>query len=199
MKRFAKYAGLAVLLCLCLLTLSAALTACDGGSTEDTTPEAPAITDSLEILNNVWALYGDEEKFPAAGGDFSEENASMDGPGKYGVADAEAVQATLNFPAAEIAKIDDAASLIHMMNLNTFTCGAFRTVEGTDVAALAKAIEEQVMNNQWMCGFPEKMFVASVGQYLVSAYGNGELIDNLQAKLTEAYPAAEILYAQNIE
>ena len=34
MKRFAKYAGLAVLLCLCLLTLSAALTACDGGSTE---------------------------------------------------------------------------------------------------------------------------------------------------------------------
>ena len=45
MKRFAKYAGLAVLLCLCLLTLSAALTACDGGSTEDTTPEVtPEVT-----------------------------------------------------------------------------------------------------------------------------------------------------------
>ena len=157
------------------------------------------ITDSLELLNTVWALYADEEKFPAAGGDYSEANMSMDGPGRYALSDAEAVQATLNFPAAEIAKIDDAASLIHMMNLNTFTCGAYRTVEGTDMAALAKAIETQVMGNQWMCGFPEKMFVASVGEYLVSAYGNGELIDNLKAKLTEAYPSAEVLFDQNIE
>ncbi len=157
------------------------------------------ITDSLELLSTVWALYADEEKFPAAGGDQTEENMSMEGPGKFGVAEAESVQAMLNFPAAEIAKIDDAASLVHMMNLNTFTCGAFRTVEGTDMSALAKAIETQVMGNQWMCGFPEKMFVASVGEYLVSAYGNGELIDNLKAKLSEAYPSAEILFDQNIE
>lgn len=160
----------------------------------DNSTPAVQITDSLELLNNVWALYGDDEKFPVAGGDF--ENANMEGPGKYNIADAESVQAILNFPASEIAKIDDAASLMHMMNANTFTCGVFRTVEGTDVSALVETIKTQVSGTQWMCGFPDKMIIATVGDYILSAYGNGELIDNLKAKLTEAYPTASVVCDQ---
>ena len=48
MNRFAKYAGRAALLCLCLLLLSVTLAACDGaGTPEETTPDiTPEITDT---------------------------------------------------------------------------------------------------------------------------------------------------------
>ena len=43
--------------------------------------------DALGMLNDIWASYTDDEKFPAAGGDMSEENMNMEGPGKYSVED----------------------------------------------------------------------------------------------------------------
>ena len=104
--------------------LMLSLVAC-GGGTDTTTAPASTIASPLEILNTVWATYADEEKFPAAGGDMTEENMNMEGPGVYGLADTEALDATLGFPAASVAKIDSAASLMHMMNANTFTCGAY--------------------------------------------------------------------------
>ncbi len=155
---------------------------------EDNTPATPAIVDSLEILNNVWALYADEEKFPAAGGDSSEENMSMEGPGKYSLTESEGFIATMNFPASEIEKIDDAANLIHMMNLNTFTAAAVRVTDEMDLGTVFAVAKENIMNTQWMCGFPEKLVMVSIENYLVYAYGNGELIDNFYAKLGEAYP-----------
>ena len=46
-------------------------------------------------------------------------------PGNFSMDDADLLDSSLGFPAAEAGKIDGAASLVHMMNLNTFTCGAF--------------------------------------------------------------------------
>ena len=173
----------------------------DGASTpEDTTPETPAITDSLEILNNVWALYADEEKFAAAGGDSSEANMSMEGPGRYSLTESEGFIATMNFPASEIEKIDDAANLIHMMNLNTFTAAAVRVANTDDLITVFSAAKENILGTQWMCGFPEKLVMASIDDtYLVYAYGNGELIENFKAKLGEAYPNVVFLAEQVIE
>ena len=95
-------------------------------SQEEPSKEQTSIKDSLELLNNVWKSYDDKDKFAVAGGDSTEQNMTTDGPGKFGVEDAEMLNSTLGFPAASIDKIDDAASLMHMMNANTFTCGAFR-------------------------------------------------------------------------
>ncbi len=171
----------------------------DGNTTpEDTTPEAPTITDAAELLNNVWALYADEEKFPAAGGDA--ENTSMEGPAKYSLSEAEGFAATMNFPASELEKIDDAANLIHMMNLNTFTAAAVRVTNPDDLIAVFSAAKENILGTQWMCGFPEKLVMASIDDsYLVYAYGNGELIENFKAKLGEAYPNVVLLADQVIE
>lgn len=172
----------------------------NAGDTSNDTPETPAITDSLEILNNIWALYADEEKFPAAGGDSSEENMSMEGPGRYSLTEAEGFCATMNFPASEIEKIDDAANLIHMMNLNTFTSAAVRLANADDLAVVFATAKSNILGTQWMCGFPEKLVMASIDDsYLVYAYGNGELITNFAAKLVEAYPNATLLCDQVIE
>lgn len=172
----------------------------NSGDTSDDANQAPAITDSLEVLNTIWALYGDDEKFPAAGGDSSEANMSMEGPGRYALTESEGFIATMNFPASEIEKIDDAANLIHMMNLNTFTAAAVRVTNADDLATVFAAAKTNILGTQWMCGFPEKLVMASIGDnYLVYAYGNGELIENFKTKLGEAYPDVVLLADQVIE
>ncbi len=158
--------------------------------------KVPAVADATELLTKVWAAYAEEEKFAAIGGDFG---APVDNaPGKYNIAD-EGLATSLVFPADAIAQIDDAASLIHMMNANTFTAGAFHAVEGTDVAALAESIKTTVLNNHWMCGFPEKLVIFTVdGDYIVSAFGAADLISNFEAKLTATYPEAVLAASENL-
>ena len=95
-------------------------------------------------------------------------------------------------------KIDDAASLMHMMNANTFTAGAYRTVEGTDIAALTESIKANIQSNHWMCGMPEKMLVAIVGEYVVATFGLESVITTFEGKLTAAYTSTEIAYSAAI-
>ena len=49
------------------------------------------------------------------------------------------------------------------------------------------------MNKQWMCGFPDKLIVASVGGYLVEVFGDEELVNTFRDKLAEAYPDTVIV------
>lgn len=191
-----------IALVLSLLTVAAVLSfaACgnDAADGNETTTQAPAstIADATELLTKVWSAYAEEEKFAAIGGDFGSpvDNA----PGKYSLAD-EGLSTALVFPADAISQIDDAASLVHMMNANTFTAGAFHVVDGTDVAALTESIKTTVMGNHWMCGFPEKLVIFTVeGEYIVSAFGAADLISNFEAKLTAEYPEAVLAASENL-
>lgn len=177
--------------------LMLSLVAC-GGGTDTTTAPASTIASPLEILNTVWATYADEEKFPAAGGDMTEENMNMEGPGVYGLADTEALDATLGFPAASVAKIDSAASLMHMMNANTFTCGAYHLVNAADKDAVVEELKTNISGRQWMCGFPDKLVIVAVEDYLVSYFGNGEIVDNFTAKLTTSYTQAAVVCEESL-
>lgn len=113
--------------------------------------------------------------------------------GMYTISEPDDIEREFCIPAAEVSKIDSAASLIHMMNQNTFTAGAYHLVSGADAAMIAKSIRENFQTRQWMCGFPDKIIVASVGDYLVSAYGYEELIDAFEKHLSEVYPAAKVI------
>ena len=167
---------------LVLVMVAAMATGCANAKPEQTDPvNVPA--SALEILENVWAQYADEEKFFCIGGDFGSpvENA----PGNYNVAD-ENFSFQLYIPAEQVANVDQAASLIHGMNANTFTGAAFHAKSGTDVNALATAIRDNVQNAQWMCGVPEKLIIVSDGSgYVVAAFGHGDAIDPFKTKLTE--------------
>lgn len=161
---------------------------------------APQTTDSaaLDVLNTVWAAYAEDEKFPGAGGDTSEENMNIEGPGIYGLEDAEAIDATLGIPAASLEKIDGAASLVHMMNANTFTAGAYSLKNADDAETLAAELQSNIQGRQWMCGFPEKLVIMNVDGVVVSAFGNGEIIDNFRGKVNASFATAETLVDEPI-
>ncbi len=157
------------------------------------------IKDPVELLTNVWDKFGEDEVFAVIGGDFSEENNVMDKPGVYSIADAEAVDASLGLPAASIDKVDSAASLIHMMNANTFTCSAFHVVDYKNNETLINEIKTNIDNRQWMCGFPEKLVIATVDDlYVVVYFGNEQIVTNFSTHLAEAYPQVKVVVDQAI-
>lgn len=156
-------------------------------------PIQNAVNSPLELLNTVWNSYEEDNKFPVAGGDMSEENMTMGAPGKFGLDDADALDTTLGFPAASAEKIDEAASLVHMMNANTFTCGVFHVKNAEDIADVSAAIKDNIMQRQWMCGFPDKLVIVTVDDYIVSFFGENEIVDTFKTMLTTAYTSAAII------
>lgn len=170
-------------------------------TTKTPEPEEPAevkISSPSELINSAWALFSDDEKFPVAGGDFSSGDV-VDGAGPFSLDNPDELDRLTGFPASEVGKIDSAASMIHMMNTNTFSTGAYHVVEGTDTAALCKSIRDNIASIRWMCGFPDKFIVAEVGDYIVCAYGLEDLIDSYVKHMSEAYPFTTIVFDENIE
>ena len=182
------------------------LVACGNGSKdttangeETTASQAVESKDPLTVLQTVWASYGDDEKFAVAGGDMSEENSKMDEPGVFSLENKEELDATLGLSAEAAEKVDSAASLVHMMNANTFTCGAFKVKNADDVASLAEMLKDNILKRQWMCGFPDKLVVASVDDVVLAFFGKNDNIDTFKAKLTAAYASAEVISESPIE
>ena len=171
--------------------------------TETPKPETPAedkpaaaVDDALTILNAIWNTYSDEEKFPAAGGD--SEHAVDGAPGSFDASNADSLSYLLTFPADDASLIDSAASLVHMMNLNTFTCGAFHVADANNVARLADDLRTTIQAKHWMCGFPDKLVIVTVGQSVLSVYGNEELVNTFRDKLLASYSAATAVYDEAI-
>ena len=157
---------------------------------------AAAVDDALTILNAIWNTYSDEEKFPAAGGD--SEHAVDGAPGSFDVSNADSLSYQLTFPADDASLIDSAASLVHMMNLNTFTCGAFHVADANNVARLADDLRTTIQAKHWMCGFPDKLVIVTVGQSVLSVYGSEELVNTFRDKLLASYPTAAAVYDEAI-
>lgn len=157
---------------------------------------AAAVDDALTILNAIWNTYSDEEKFPAAGGD--SEHAVDGAPGSFDASNADSLSYLLTFPADDASLIDSAASLVHMMNLNTFTCGAFHVADANNVARLADDLRTTIQAKRWMCGFPDKLVIVTVGQSVLSVYGNEDLVNTFRDKLLASYSAATAVYDEAI-
>ena len=187
-----------VSLLLVLVMVAAMAVGCANEKPAETTePEVVVPASALEILENVWAQYGDDEKFFCMGGDFN--NPVDNAPGNYSLEDAEMFSYQLYVPADQVANVDQAASLIHGMNTNTFTSGVFHMAEGADANAFATAVRDNVQNAQWMCGFPEKLIVAVIGgEYVLMVFGLNDAVNPFETKLATAYPDAVIAYNEAI-
>ena len=188
-----------------VLVMALSMVACNGSAPETTTaaPEttaptteaAPVAGSALEILETTWGQFGEDEKFFAMGGDF---NAPVDGaPGAVDVSTMDFLGGTLLVPEAQAANVTEAASLMHAMMANNFTCGAFR-VTG-DAAAFATAMHDAIANNPWICGMPEKMIIAVVdGNYVVAGFGINDAVTPFETAFTATYPDAEMKYNEAI-
>lgn len=184
---------ISLLLCVLMLALMAA---CSGGVEADE-PQTEAPASALEILEAVWAKYADDEKFAAMGGGASGFVSDM--PGEVAQGDFETLGYMLYIPEDKASAFDSAASLMHMMNANTFTGGVLHLVAGTDASAFASAMRDAIQSAQWMCGFPDQLLIATfAGDYVLIAFGNGEIMQTFTSHLAEAYPDAVIAYNEAI-
>ena len=165
--------------------------ACGNNATEEPSGETEVTVGSaLEILETVWGQFGEDEKFFTMGGDY--DNMVDNAPGA--VTNADFISGVLLVPAGT--ETLEAASLVHAMNLNSFTAGAFKVA---DAAAFAETMHEAIASNQWMCGFPDKMVIATFGnEYFLAMFGINDAINPFEEKLVAAYPEATIVYSEAI-
>lgn len=196
------------------LVMLASFAACgkkttDGNAPETNAPEtnapetsapetdAPtADTNAVDVLSTIFATYAEDKKFPIGGGD--EANMSMEGPAKYDVALAEELNNVVQLPASQNANIEEAATVMNMMNANSFTGAAYLLKEGTDAAVFADDFKAGLDTAQWMCGFPEKFVVIKAGGYVITAYGLADNIEYFKTQAAAAHADAEVLLEGDI-
>lgn len=164
---------------------------------EEVSPEDVTVSDnaSVTILADVWSAFAEEEKFPAMGGDY---DVMVDGaPGAFNVANTENLTAMLYVPADLAGDIDEAASLFHGMNLNTFTGAALHLTDASNADAFTTTLKENILGTQWMCGFPDTLVIFTVNEeYVVYAFGNVDAIASFKSKVTEVYGENAVLVAE---
>ena len=200
------FAVMAVSMAACGTAEAEPTTTAPAETTVDTTPAQTEGTEPVEttpvvadnaasaVLNAAWALYTEDQKFFAMGGDY---NAPVDGAAGPVTAQ-DHMTASLIVPEDQLANIAEAGALMHAMNANTFTGAAYKLVDGADAAAFATAMQTAIQGNQWMCGFPEMLLIANVDGIIVVAFGHGDAMTPFQTNLTAAYANAEILVNEAI-
>lgn len=188
-----------------LLTMALALsfTACgnkpDTSANNSQSESKESLKDALTLLNTVWDNYQEDEKFPAAGGDMTDENMTMNAPGKFVTDDSETLDTTFGFPVASADQIDDVASLIHLMNANTFTCGAFHVKNMENISEITTALKDSILHRQWVCGFPDQLVIVTIDDYIVSFFGETEIVDVFKTNLMAVFDSAQIVCDEPIE
>ena len=130
-----------------------ALTGCGGkneASNGDGSGESK-YAEAIEILDAVFGVYEEADKFAVYGG--NQENPVMDAPGKFDITKTDELTYVLGLPEAMASNIDDAASMVHMMNGNVFTGAVYRLKDGVDMNDFAEEVRTNILATQWMCGY----------------------------------------------
>lgn len=163
-----------------LLTIGMAVSVvgCGGAGGDSSGSKEAAYADATTLMTAAWDQFSEELKFPGIGGSMAKpvDNA----PGKFDTSDTDTMDATFLVPQDVQGSVTDMATLVHMMNTNTFT-GAVIKVDGMDTKAVMDKIEERFKSQQFMCGMPDKMILVDVDGYVVYAYGETANVDEFGA------------------
>ena len=158
-------------------------------STAATTEATASSYESAQTLLD--AIYsGMDQEFPAAGGD---EAHDTEGPGSFDIgAYGESFQYQILVDEELTAMVKpQAATMLHMMNTNTFCSAVMQLEDSKNAESFANHYQTIVQSNHWMCGFPDTMLVMSLGDYVITAYGADDLIQSF--KTSAAALGAELL------
>lgn len=154
--------------------------------------QASQYAEALDVWDAVVEAYDKEELFAVYGGD--QEHAVMDAPGKFDLQKTDELETALGLPQSQWENIDDAASMVHMMNGNVFTGAVYRLKEGVDKNEFADAVKASMSGRQWMCGQPDKLLILEVDKaYVLTAYGDAEIMETFQEKALGALKDAQVL------
>lgn len=168
----------------------------DGGNEDEQNTSTDVNTEDMSavtVLDNIWNELAEDSKFPCFGG--SIENSVDGAPGEVALTDENMLTNTLLVPADVQGSAASVASLVHMMNSNTFT-GVSVKLNGMTASDAADKIKDGFMNTQFVCGIPEKIVIAVYGDIVVYAYGDGMIVDDFMGGIS-ALNGAEIVVDQN--
>ncbi len=176
-----------------ILAMALAMTGC--GSSQDTADgggKESSYTDALAVLTAVVGAYTGDDLFAMYGGD--QANAVMDAPGTFDISKTEELEFTLGLPPEQAEAVEDAASMVHMMNGNTFTGAVYRLKDGTDREAFAEAFKTYTLDREWICGFPETLLIVDVdGCYIITAYGEAGIMETFKNNALSALSGAQVM------
>lgn len=168
--------------------------ATDATTPAETEPPKPAIESAAAFYTQVWNSLTDDQKFPAAGGDVDH---SADAPAKFNFTteNLDTFKWWLHVTDELMAQIDqsDVATLMHMMNTNTFCSAMAKLTDPSKAAEFAEAYKTAIQAQHWMCGFPDTVIVISVGDYVIMAYGSTNIIENIKNASLAADSSAKLL------
>lgn len=169
-------------------------TAGEATTLPETEAPKPQIESALAFYTKVWNSLTDDQKFPASGGDM--KNPVDGAPGKFEMSaeNAETIKWWTHVTDELYAMLgDDVATLQHMMNMNTFCSAMAKLNDPSKAAEFAEAYKAAIQAQRWMCGFPDKVIVISVGDYVIMAYGNETIIENFKNACLAADSQAKLL------
>ncbi len=165
------------------------------------------VKDATELLTKIWNTYEAvdtdnnmyNDRFPILGG--HQESYTNEAPGQYDITKTADLERSLCFPADKVELIDDAATMVHLMHANTFSAGAYHVKDASKINEVAKAISDCTMRNQWLDGEPDELLIVTIGDnYVVSAFGEDELIDYFRAGIQTVYgDSAKIVIQKDID
>lgn len=153
-----------------------------GNIEDDNAGEQGDVVDADSAVGAFTAVWNNVEQFAAVGGSLS---SSVDGaPGAVALDDTDFMTNTLLIPADAQSNATEIASLMHMMNSNTFT-GIAVKAEGVTDADIASAWVEGFKNNQFMCGAPEKIVIVNYNDVILCFFGETSIVDDFAKAATE--------------
>lgn len=198
MGRFGKCLGICVL-------AAGMLAGCTGAKPPEVTAPAtvtgarayrPGSTASASLLADIWAQYGEEERFAVFGGlmEHPVENA----PGDLDMEQKDLWLERFSIPVTHGQEISSGAAMSHLMNGNLWTVVALRLNSEENIAPMAQAWHQALQNRYWVAGRPARLMFARAGEHLVMAYGSREQMKTLKEKLPAAVPGIRILFDESI-
>ena len=88
--------------------------------------------------------------------------------------------------------------MMNMMMANNFSAAAYHVADSANVDKVVAGIKDATINNHWMCGMPDTLIIVTIGDYVVSAFGNGEVIEYFKTAVTTVFANATVAVEENL-
>lgn len=158
-----------------------------------------------ETLEPLFEMEAEAIKGNFVGGYFSEDETTNKN-GEAGRTPVDAEDAAVTFKTVSLitedsfSKLEDAALFHHMMNTNTLAVSSMRVASAADVESVANSFRESVGGNQiWVCGVPERYAVITIDTYVISVYGNADMVNAVKNAVTDTYATAVVVCDEAFE
>ena len=152
---------------------------------------------SAGILASIWSSYGEDDRFAVYGGMM--EDPVDNAPGNLDLTNGDELASKYLLNADLLAQVEEGASLVHLMNSNVFSAAVIRLKAEVNTEAFAKTLRNNIQNNQWICGQPDKLLIASPQNgYLLVAFGSEEAMRTFAARLSQSFAGAKTYYSEAV-